>query len=658
MTQDTAAPPSTAYRADIDGLRAVAVLLVLVFHFDLVSSGKAGFIGVDVFFVISGFLITSIVKRQLDNGAFSIAAFYLGRVRRLAPALLAVLLMVLVAGAVLLFPDDFVELSRQVLVSQFYVANLYYWRNVNYFGLGTGNVFLLHTWSLAVEEQFYLLYPLAILCVHKYWRRYFWVAIAIGLLASFALNIAFVWRKPELTFYLLPTRAWELLAGALVPVVALTWRRTRAADQLLGAFGIGLIAAAVVYYRTDFRFPGFFALLPVAGAVCLLLSGGSSVTLTSRCLSLAPITYIGKISYPLYLVHWPVNVLASRWWTGEQYVAGLRLAMFAVSILLAAAVYHLVENPIRHRRLLAVNKRLMLGYAAGLGTTVAMFALVMASSGLPQRFPDEVSRLASYVNDKSPPLKECAFVGQALSKDSSFCRIGASTDKPKWLVYGDSHAWAAYEAFDKWLKLKGESGLFMYHHSCPPVMGLHVFGDKGRCFDFNRSVADFLSTHVDVSNVVLVSTWRQADEARLSTAEDIHLSREQSVGLFDEKFSKTLAYLNRIGKHVYVWEPVPGASQSVPIAMARAALGNRPADIEFTLERYLSENAFFFSALEKNRRWVTVSFSPSEALCRNGRCAVTIGGVPAYFDNAHITRSPSDFWARMMQRSEQEAVAR
>ena len=158
------------YRADIDGMRAIAVLLVLVFHFSLVPAIKAGFLGVDVFYVISGFLITTILRKQLDTGTFSLRNFYINRIRRLAPALLVVLLMVMSAGALWLFPDELIDLSKQALLSQFYVANIYYWRTINYFGLSVHDIFLLHTWSLAVEEQFYLIYPVCIWFLHRYFK--------------------------------------------------------------------------------------------------------------------------------------------------------------------------------------------------------------------------------------------------------------------------------------------------------------------------------------------------------------------------------------------------------------------------------------------------------------------------------------------------------
>ena len=645
-----------AYRRDIDGMRAIAVLLVLVFHFDLVPGNRAGFIGVDVFFVISGYLITSILIRQLDQGTLSFRAFYLARVRRLAPALIAVLFLTMVAGSALLFPDDLKELSRQALASQFYVANIYFWKNVNYFGLGSDNVFLLHMWSLAVEEQFYLLYPLALWSIHRFRRRYFWVAIGVMLLVSFASNVALVQPKPAAAFYLLPPRAWELLAGALAPL-ALKWSRPTTVDESIGALGIGLLLIAVGIYRTDFRFPGFFALLPVLGATCLLVSGDGRSTRVSRMLSSPLLTYVGKISYPLYLVHWPVYVLAKRS-LGEHYDFAWRFGTFALSFLLAAFLYQWIEDPIRHRRFLSRGKTLLRGYGAGLAVAVLAFVLIERTDGLPQRFPQEVVHLANSVNDKSPPLVECEFTGTPSLRNADFCVLGVRGGTPRWLVYGDSHAWAAHDVFDKWLALKGESGLFMYRNSCPPILDIHILGDQGRCNRFNRSVMTFLKEHADIRAVVLVSTWRQAPEARLSRASDLLLSQEDALSLFDEKFSATLAELHRLGKRIYVWEPVPGASENVPLALARAQLEHRSANIEFTKDRYLAENAFFFSTIEKNRDLIDVLFSPADALCRSGMCAATIDGNPAYFDNAHVARSGADFWVGMLQRSEREAARR
>ncbi|WP_295641230.1 acyltransferase family protein [uncultured Methylibium sp.] len=645
-----AATPQAAagYRSDIDGVRAIAVLLVLVFHFELLVAGKAGFIGVDVFFVISGFLITGIIRRQLDEGSFRLGQFYTHRVRRLAPALLVTLALTLAVGALDLLPADFLELVRQALASQFYVANIYYWKNVNYFGLGADNIFLLHMWSLAVEEQFYLLYPLLLIAVHRWLRRWFWTVLAAVLLVSFALNLAFVASRPEATFYLLPTRAWELLAGAFTLLLTERWRPHRRIDEALGWGGAALIVAAIVAYDEQTRFPGWFALLPVLGGMGLLLAGRNEATLASRLLSLPVMSYVGKISYPLYLVHWPINVFASRWY-GEQYGWGLRFAMFALAVAAAAAIYHAIEQPVRQRRVLARERGVLVGYGVAFALTLLGFGLVWRTGGLPQRFPAEVARLAAFAEDRSPPLADCEFSNRRGPVEP--CRIGAPGPAPRWLVYGDSHAWAAHGAFDRWLASRGEAGLFMFRNSCPPIRGVHVFKDQSQCHDFNEAMAGLLERRPEVDSVVLVSAWLQAAEGRLVPTADTAPSLPASLSLFDARFAATVQALHAGGRRVYVWEPVPGALQSVPQALARAALGREVPDLVITPERYRADHAVFLAALEKNRASLAGSFSPSALLCGTGRCAVQVDGRPIYFDGSHVTRSSADLWVDMMRRT-------
>ncbi len=636
---------SMTYRPDIDGLRAIAVLLVLVFHFDLVPGGKSGFIGVDVFFVISGYLITSVVKKQLENGSFSIGTFYLNRIRRLAPALFAVLLLTLIAGLALLFPTDLLELSRQILFSQLYVANIYYWKSVSYFGLSASDVFLLHNWSLALEEQFYLLYPLSILLIYRYQKKHFWRFLCLGFCISFVLNVLLVYDKPEATFYLLPTRAWELLAGALIPFLSLRAGLHEITKELLGVIGVALILAAVLGHQDTIQFPGFFALLPVVGATCLILAGREEPSYVSRVLSLAPIVYIGRISYSLYLVHWPINVLSGSVF-GEGYSLVLRWTMFFVCVVVAAFIYHGIEDPVRRRRSLRSDRSMKLGYFAGLAATLVVFLTVQLTHGLPNRYPENVLRIANFVNDKTVPLIECQFSGGTLENRKDFCHIGLSTQPPTWIVYGDSHTWAAHEIFENWLSQNGQSGLFIYLHSCPPVIGVHIKRDKGACFAFNNAVAKFLSNDTDIRKVILVSTWRQALEGRLSELPDVESSKKESMALFESRFATTLRRLRKMGKEIYVWEPLPGARGNVPIVLARAALTGDATDIRIRRDEYYSTYDYFFRALKDNNINVAKSFSPSAALCDAEFCSIVVDGSPVYFDNGHITKTLSPFWIK------------
>jgi peptidoglycan/LPS O-acetylase OafA/YrhL len=634
------------YRPDIDGMRAVAVMLVLVFHFSLLTAVNAGFLGVDVFFVISGFLITSILLEQLEAGSFRFGTFYSSRIRRLAPSLLVVLLIVMFLGSCSLFPSEFIELSKQVLASQLYAANFYYWRTINYFGLGVHEVFLLHTWSLAVEEQFYLIYPACILVLRRYFSRHFWLLITIAFLASFCLNILLVVDKPEATFYLLPTRAWELLAGALVLPLAAKCTQSKIANELIGLLGATLIIIGVTCYRSEYHIPGFYALLPTVGAGCLLLSGRFGNTVIARMLSWKPIVHLGKISYSLYLIHWPVNVFASQ--IIGDYSLKWRILMFGASILFAELVYYAVETPARRGKFLATRKALLFSYAGGLATTVLVVSIVFISRGLPERYPAEVLRLASFVNDRTDPLIECESAPQSIESAKMSCRLGTSGKKATWLIYGDSHAWAAQAVFDKWLKLHGQSGLLIFRHACPPVNGIHFIDARDSCFLFNQSVTRFIESNSGITDIVLVSTWKWPTEGLLNAA-GTPLTKNDSLQLFTDSFLRTTEHLHGLGRRVYIWEPVPGGRKSVPLALADAALEHRRPNIEFDLTEYNSDNRLFFDALNRSHSWLQGSFSPAHTLCSTGRCVVESDGTPLYFDNAHITKSSVDVWVKALQ---------
>ena len=640
-------PSKMEYRPDIDGLRAVAVLLVLVFHFSLVPAITAGFLGVDIFFVISGFLITGILRHQLDSGSLNLATFYTNRVRRLAPALSVTLIGIMLVGFVWFFPSELIELTKQIVASQFYIANIYFWRNVDYFGLGAHSVYLLHTWSLGVEEQFYLLYPLFLILLDRYLKRiFFWYVILFAFIFSFGVNIIFIQWKPWATFYLLPPRAWELLLGAMVIPLARYWKRRPLVDQLIALIGVAVIVVSVTFYRKDILVPGYYALLPTVGAACLLLSGASCKTYVARFLSLAPVAYIGVISYPLYLVHWPIAVVSGL--LIHDSSISLNIMMFGLSIVLAAIIYHFVECPIRAKHWLSTRHKLLMGYGAGLAVTALFLAVTFATGGLPQRFPMNVVHLAAYANDKPPPLTECENVDEEKSGFQR-CRIGAMGVTPTWFVYGDSHAWAAHSVFDRWLKARGEAGLFAFRHACIPVNGVHIFGDADACYNFNHGVTRIIEANPNLKNIVLISTWLEA--YGLSTSTKTLVSKVTSLKLFEHQFSNTMEHLNELGRRVFVWEPVPGAKNDVPRGLARAALIGKPENLEYSLAEYHSTYRFFFRVLEENRSRIYATFSPSQFLCSSGACRVEFDGRPLYVDDNHMSNSTADIWSSVLAAS-------
>lgn len=652
--------PSLRYRADLDGLRAIAVLMVVVFHFRLVPGAEAGFLGVDIFFVISGFLISSIIIPAIRAGSFRLGVFYVNRIRRLAPALVVTLLLTVFAGGMLLFPSGFEALSEQLLVSQFYVSNVYLWRTINYFGLQAEGVHLLHAWSLAVEEQFYLLYPIGLLIVARLRVRWLWPAIVLVTLGSFVLNLAMVQGRPEASFYLLPTRAWELLAGALVFwALGRAPRLDGARAEALAVSGLALIGVSIFAHQPNFSVPGAFALVPVVGSAALIYSGTDVATRVGGVLGLPLFAYVGRLSYPLYLVHWPLEVFA-RDLLGEHYEVPMRWAMFGLSMLLAAAIHHFVETPIRTRSLLASDRKVLAGYAFVLLATLGLYAGATATGGFPGRFSEEVLAVMAYENDHTPSEEACRFDGMQSVVEVA-CRVGADGAEPVWLVYGDSHAWAAATVVENWLRERGESGLFVFRTSCPPVHDIDLYGSRGECREFNDQARALVAQTPSIRGVFLISTWRQAVEGLISDSPFALLGVEESVALFQGQFEATVRHYADARLRVHVWAPVPGARGHPPKVLARGLLfGDEDAEASLAVstEWYREEYAFFFDAVADAADSISVLYEPERLLCEDSECAAMLDGRPAYYDGTHLARSPWRRWLELLQATDREVGAR
>src|ERR1700761_7166167 len=336
--------PSETYRPDIDGLRAIAVILVVLGHaFPQYVPG--GFIGVDIFFVISGYLITGIIQNDIGDGHFSIVQFYERRVRRIFPALIVVLLATFVAGWLLLLPSEFIALGKEMVAGAGFSANLLFYSEVGYFDAAARSKPLLHLWSLGIEEQFYLVWPLLLLALARWRVAPTWPLIAI-VAASLAANIAIVGSNPEAAFYLPLTRAWELALGALIAIRGPDIKLGHRMRELIGWSGLAIIAAATALYSPTTPYPGIAALAPVAGAGALILAAGSSA---NRFLGNRLGVAIGLISYPLYLWHWPLLTMAAIFKASFLRLAEDGLVVGA-SFVLAALTYFYVERPIRYGR--------------------------------------------------------------------------------------------------------------------------------------------------------------------------------------------------------------------------------------------------------------------------------------------------------------------
>ncbi len=559
------------YRADIDGLRALAVTTVVLFHAGFGCPG--GYVGVDVFFVISGFLISSLIWKDLEAGSFSFLQFWERRARRIVPALAVMIMATLLAGCVLLFPSDLVSLGRAAGAQVLFAANIQCWFESGYFAGVAEEKPLLHTWSLAVEEQFYSIVPwvLWFLFASAGFRRR---SVVLACLAavwglSFALSLWCVAVYPSAAFYLLPTRAWELLCGTLVALLPMSsWLESRRlVRECCGLLGVSMIVVPVVIYSQTTAFPGLAALPPCLGAALLIWSNqqperGQS-TWVGRLLSQPAVVFLGLISYSLYLWHWPLFAYA-KVLSLEPLSSSLRLALLSASILLAMLSWKYVETPFRTRRLARTRKSVFLVAGSGLATIGLCGLVFIVWQGVPQRFPER-ALIAANASSEERFIHELSVTDIRAGKLVSLGSREA-TKKPTVLVWGDSHAMAALPAVDALLTELGLAGQAATHSSTLPVSNWYVptkYGLGEAALEFNDEVL----AHVEASeftDVILIAYWR-----------GYGLIEHNRTAAFEAALLETVGKLVAMGRRAWVMLDVPVHGFDVPKALARTCYSSR-----------------------------------------------------------------------------------
>jgi peptidoglycan/LPS O-acetylase OafA/YrhL len=631
----TAAPPrpSPAYRADIDGLRGVAILTVLVFH-SFPSMMRGGFVGVDVFFVISGYLVSGIILRGLADGSFSFAHFYANRVRRIVPALAVTLAAVYVAGWWLLLLPEFSQLGKHIAGSVAFAQNIVLWSEAGYFDNASASKPLLHLWSLGVEEQFYLLIP-AMLWLTTRVRQQYAVAMVLAAVttAAFALNVGETRLDASAAYFLLPYRAWELTAGGLLAVFA-PGRTRPVAREASAAMGLTLIAVSAVALSRTTVFPGWAATVPVGGAA-LSIAAGPDSAVNRRLLAHPAAVGLGLISYPLYLWHWPILTFL-RLASGGNPTRPARAMAVAVSVMLAAITYRFVERPIRRRTHVPAKVAGLVMASMLLG---AIGVATVRDRGIPTRFPAAIRQIAAYTFDPRQSYRAgvCYVTsrpGRVFTVSDFAPSCGApATDKPTLLLWGDSFSASMYSGLEAAF---ADRRILQYSASmCPPILGLHEQAVPD-CPAINAFVLDAVVRHPP-REILLEADWRS--------------HRWMQV-------ERTIAALRAAGvRRVIVAGPLPYWPEPLPDIITRAALRLRSgvppvvirnaslgAQLEF--DQRLRE-----FALERQADYV----SPLRLLCdehsgcldRDANASLPL--TPLAFDNAHLTDVGSRLLGRLLR---------
>ena len=503
------------YRPEIDGLRAIAVLSVIFFHAGF-AGFDGGFVGVDVFFVISGYLITGIILRELDEGRFSLVGFYERRARRLMPAMFVVLAACLPFAWFWMLPTQFERFSESMVSVMLFASNIFFWQESSYFAPASELTPLLHTWSLAVEEQFYLFFPLLLLMLRGSSRMRIFVVVAVGAALSFALAEYASTRHASANFYLLPTRAWELGVGALLAIAAGGERAlTGWAARIASALGLAMVAGSVVLFHQGLPFPSAWTLVPVLGTALLIAAAGPE-TLTGRLLSLRPMVWIGLISYSTYLWHQPVFAFA-RIHLFDEVPDALYAVLALASLGLGYLTWVFVEQPFRRGRRILTRARVFAGTAALSGGFLAIGVVGHATDGLMLRFPkEERVALASAAHGQSEFLE--GWLGEVRSgwchlQDPGSRRHPESCLAPSeegLFLWGDSHGAALYPGLAALPEVKADGLAQFTTAGCPPLLRVPTPRYMTNCNEINAGVLERLFEAAP-EQVMMAAAWGHRD---------------------------------------------------------------------------------------------------------------------------------------------------
>lgn len=566
--------PRPSYRPEIDGLRAISVLGVVLYHAGLGITG--GFVGVDVFFVISGYLVTGIILRDLRKEQFSLLEFWVRRIRRILPAATAMALVVAIAGYFFLQPGDFREFAASMQAQALMYANIYFQQGVDYFSDSAEYKPLLHTWSLAVEEQFYLIFPVLLLALQRFPRAsVFQILIALTGL-SLVASIVLVDKYPEECFFLLPPRAWELLAGALLAFNQDRFRVSKRVGEALAAGGLVLVVASMLLIDASTVFPGFAALAPVAGALAILLGCKDHLPRSAQLLATRPMVFVGLISYSLYLWHWPIFSIAKHLLVEPGLAT--RIGLIALSIALATASWRWIENPFRSGTILRGKRRPFVFAGLGLVLMLSIAVPIRKFDGLPQRLSPELQLLVEDISWKGREF----FKRRNQPVQLGDLQAQGGQGAPDFLVWGDSHGLVYGEVIDRLASQHGLQGEARFAAARIPVAGLwrphQTAAEIELLLEQNQAVFDSILER-GIKQVILVSRW-SVNTSGNNTLEGTHqahldaplvvdeqvdspksVTRAEATASLQRQLGAMVDELTQAGVHVWILLQVPEADR-------------------------------------------------------------------------------------------------
>ncbi|MGC3891302.1 acyltransferase family protein [Pseudomonas urmiensis] len=645
-----------AFRTDINGLRAWAVVAVILYHFG-VPGFTGGFVGVDVFFVISGFLMTSIIITGLEYRSFSLVKFYFARANRILPALLALCAALLIIGWFTLAQSEYQILAKHVISALTFSSNSTFWKESGYFDISSYDKWLLHTWSLSVEWQFYLALPLILMAIWKLRPGHSnaFIVLSTATIASLLASISLSSAYPSASFYLLPMRAWEMLLGGLVFLVSTRFTTTRTTTKYIALLGFTLIIYSIAFISPSDSWPGWHALIPALGTSCVIAAANQASPLTN----LTVLQWLGDRSYSLYLWHWPIA--AALVYLELRQDVGATTAGLLITLVIGHISYSVIE--LKSKKILGSRppKIAYLTIVAATALILTPSQLIKNDDGVPSRaVAINSSRIFQDSSLRNPRLREC-FVNASKNKIiNSQCTYGGN--ELGAIVIGDSHAASVVRAVERSLPSKSLNVLDWELHSCATILDLKLTTDpKNTCSEF-LNLAEKKQRSLPASvPIIIVNRWstylfgpnepdRQAEVSIPTFYIDkpyppkaTELLAQMREGIINTacEFAKT--------RPVYMVRPFPELKISVPKTMARRAfIPGSNKRVFISMEEYMQRNEFVWEAQDAaSKKCGAKILNPLPYLCSEGKCYGDHNGTPIYVDDDHLNEHGGDILVPM-----------
>ena len=655
------------YRPEIDGLRAIAVVSVILFHAKF-SAFEGGYLGVDVFFVISGYLITSILYKDMVSNNFSFKKFYYRRARRILPALYFILIICCIFAWYLLTPYEFVEFAKSLIAAALFYSNFYFLLNSDYFSIETEFLPLLHTWSLSIEEQFYIFFPLLFLFFFRYLKKQ--LVFVLFLFAAISLILA-EWSSAnnQLTsFYILPMRMWELLCGSLLAVIGdrnFSQQRSNHYEALLPLLGLVLILASVVGFNSQTRHPGLLTLIPVIGTA-LFIRYGTGRDIASKILSHKAVVFVGLISYSFYLWHYPVFAFARLWSTNALTPINYAI-LIIVSFFLSVATYKLIECPFRNSN--KINNKSFLFLPISATVFVLSFGIIVITyNGIFERFNNE--NLVSSASNNNHEFASILSASENSARrklhkngkpcykrqPSNACILGNDNLSPTWALIGDSHAGTLAYSFDIFLTNINESGLELSTSGCAYSPGFHRMDKKDfNCLNINNQIKNILSEK-NIKNIIIAGRHvLYLEKNRFNNGEggiepgdptgympaNLNLKEPDRRRRVISGYKSSIENLLYNNKKIFLVYPIPEVGWNVPKALWKLRSSGSQEPLTTSLSKYFERTKNVFSAFNQiGEHQNLYRIYPHEIFCKSdlkNRCLTHLESKIFYVDDDHLS---------------------